>query len=210
MKTVVLYYPNASWRANIGELASSEDKSFNWFLCSKRYRDPLSNLYIAEISKSTKFYDENTGSTLVPSPENESPPKLLIEDDPENSAMLNSSKDVTNAIKKYKYQGSAKIKKCGSSSSTSSDPSSGSGQCDEDFLCREAVFTFLPGILISSTKEKVCPIIDYAKRNHKTIRRYISDFPSPLDIDQAVEEFQCSTVCRVLYQDISEYFRLRS
>lgn len=203
MKTVVLYYPNAAWRANIGDLASPEDKSFSWFLCSRRYKDPLSGLYIAEISKTTKFYDETTGSTLVPSPDNENPPKLLIEDDPENEDRLKSDKDVTAAIKKYKYQGSAKIKKC-------SGANANTKVCDEDFLCREAQFTFLPGILVSSTKEKVCPIIDYAKRHHKIIRKYIPDFPSPQEIDETAEEFKCSTVCRVLYRDISEYFRLRS
>ena len=61
---VVLYYPN-NWRRNIGKLASEDDKKFNWFLCSKKYKDPTSGLYVVEIGNGTKFYEENTGKTLV-------------------------------------------------------------------------------------------------------------------------------------------------
>lgn len=198
MSQIVLFYPNASWRANIGDLASKEDKAFNWFLCAKRYKDPASGFYIAEISKKTKFYDKTTGATLVPSPDLEDPPKLLIVDDSDNEI----SKDVDSIIEKYKYQGTTSTKACRSSKSKTTP-------CDEDFLCQEASFDFLPGILILSTKEKTCPIIDYAKRNHKNIRKHIRNFPSPSEIDQVLEDgYRCSTVCRVLYQDLSEYFRL--
>ena len=197
MSQIVLFYPNASWRANIGDLASKEDKAFNWFLCAKRYKDPKSGLYIAEISKKTKFYDKTTGATLVPSPDLDDPPKLLIVDDSENNVDLGTVSDI---IKKYNYQGTTSTKVCHKSRSKTTP-------CDEDFLCQEASFEFLPGILILSTKERTCPIIDYAKRNHNAIRKHIQNFPSPAEIDEVLEIYQCSTVCRVLYQDLSEYFR---
>ncbi len=201
MSQIVLFYPNASWRANIGDLAPKEDKAFNWFLCAKRYKDPESGLYIAEISKKTKFYDKTTGATLVPSPDLEDPPKLLIIDDPDNEISDDADR-INSVVKKYKYQGTTSTKVCrGSKSKTT--------PCDEDFLCQAASFDFLPGILVPSTTERTCHIIDYAKRNHKNVKKHIRNFPSPTEIDQVLEDgYRCSTVCRVLYQDLSEYFRL--
>lgn len=187
---VVLYYPN-NWKRYIGNLASPEEKKFNWFLCSKRYKDPKTGLFVAEIRNGTKFYEEDTGQTLVvPLSEKEGAVRLLIDDD--------SGTRVGEALlkaKEYGYQGIARLQQCNLKDKAS----------DEFVVCKEAEFEFLPGVLEESRKEKFCPIIDFSKRNNKCIRSKIPDFPTPKEIDEVLENYKCSTVCRILYDYIYLY-----
>lgn len=178
---VVLYYPN-NWRRNIGNLASEIDKQFNWFLCSKKYKDPVSNLYIVEIGNGTRFYEEKTGRTLVAPLEG----KIVL--------LLNSSIDNA-AVKKYGFSGVANLVKCDLSCKGS----------DEFIVCKEASFEFLDGVLQHSSKENLCPIIEFSKKNVDCIKKLIPDFPTAGEIDKSLENNSCNVVCKVLYDYIHEY-----
>lgn len=187
LREMRLYYPN-TWRKYIGDLASNEDKQFNWFLCSQRYRDPDSGLFIAEICPSVKFYDEKTGDTLVvPKDQNV---KILILDDPKNTSLHGA--EILDIIKKYKYQGVAHLQKCNFE------------RPEQLVVCREAVFGFFDGVL-KIPKDNTGIIIDYAKKNNACLRSHIPDFPSPQEIDESLKKYPHQTVCRALHQDIVRY-----
>lgn len=190
-REVRLYYPNM-WRKYIGDLASNEDKRFNWFLCSQRYRDSSSGLYIIEIAKGAKFYDEESGDTLVVKKDQNA--KMLILDDPNNVSIRNMSpKEIMRLIKNRAYQGYAHLQEC-----RLKNP-------DQLVVCREAVFNFINDVLESSKKERVCEIIDYAKKNNTCLKAFLPSFPSSQEIDAALKEYSHQTVCKVLYQDIIKY-----
>jgi hypothetical protein len=178
---VVLYYPN-NWRRNIGSLANESEKKFNWFLCSKKYKDPVSNLFVIEIGNGTKFYEEQSGKTLVAPLEG----KILL--------LLNAKIDDPN-VKKYGYQGVANLVKCKMTSKAS----------DEFIVCKEASFEFFEGVLVRTSKESLCPIIEFSKRNMACIKKVIPDFPDIAEIDKAIETTSCNVVCKVLYDYINEY-----
>jgi hypothetical protein len=178
---VVLYYPN-NWRRNIGKLASENDKKFNWFLCSKKYKDPASGLYVVEIGNGTKFYEENTGKTLVAPLTG----KIIL--------LLDAKIDDIR-VKKFGYQGVAKLVKCKMTCKAS----------DEFIVCKEASFEFLEGVLVRTSKETLCPIIEFSKRNISCIKKVIPDFPNEREIDEALKNTSCNVVCKVLYSYISEY-----
>jgi len=178
---VVLYYPN-NWKRNIGDLADEKDKEFNWFLCSKKYKDPVSGLYVVEIGTGTRFYEESTGRTLV-APLGS---KTVL--------LLNHQID-DEILQKYGYQGVAKLVKCNLSNKAS----------DEFVVCKEASFEFLPGVLVQSSKENLCPIIEFAKKNGEVIKRVIPNFPNAEEIDDALEKSSCNIVCKVLYDYMYEY-----
>jgi hypothetical protein len=184
MDEVVLYFPNYSWRSKIGDLVSSNDKKFSWFLCSKKYRYGKNlDSSIAEISKHATFYDETNGRTLAVA----SKPKILILNnfDGDYDKMMKN-------VKKMKLQGFSYITK-------SSDP------CDEDLICCGVKFVFAKGNLVVSFKQNFCPIIIYSKRNYKKIKLVLEEFPTPDEMDDIMKKFPCSTISKVLYDMISEY-----
>lgn len=183
IQRVVLYYPN-NWKRFIGNIAPPSEKKFNWFLCSKRYKDHR-GFFVAEIGRGTKFYEEKTGKTYVIPLVGEKVILLIEEDDliPMDRA------------KSYGYQGVARLQKC----------NLGEKASDEFVICKEAEFDFLPGILEISQKERFCPIIEFSKRNNKCIKAKIPDFPSSEEIDEVLESYKCSTVCLVLYEYIYLY-----
>ena len=192
LREVRLYFPN-SWRKHATDLVPTSYKRFNWFLCSQRYKDPNSELYVAEISKSATFYDEHSGHTLVVS-KKDGETKLLIVDDPENKRLHNlDAEDIIEIIIKYNYQGIAKLERCDIKNA------------DQFFVCREASFGFIDGALEISKKEERCAIIDYAKKNNKCIRAVLLNFPTVEEIDDALKRHECSSVCKVIYQDIMNY-----
>lgn len=189
---VVLYYPN-NWRRFIGDLAPPEEKKFNWFLCSKRYKDPSTGFFVAEIGRGTKFYEENTGKTLVV--------PLLAEEEKDSKEKVvlwivnEEERPSLSDVKKYGYQGLARLQNC----------KLGDKAAAEFVVCKEAEFDFLPGVLEDSQKERFCPIIDFSKRNNKCIRSKVPDFPTASEIDEVLETHKCSNVCRVLYEYIYLY-----
>lgn len=183
-----LYYPN-NWRRNVSNMVPPEDKRFNWFICSKRYLDPTSGMYVADITKGTKFYEEQTGMTMT-TPLEGGDIKLLIVD----HSPLNLVEKRT--IEKYKYQGYTKLEKC-----DIKNP-------DESFLCREVRFWFKKGILIPIKKGKVCSIIDYAKKHNECIRTKIPSFPSSMEIVEMVSKNENSEVCKRIYPDLMDYMNL--
>lgn len=204
IREVVLYYPN-EWRSATKNISDSEDRKFNWFLCSKRYKDPLSGFYVAEVSKLNRFYDERTGHTLVISPLIKIDVKLLILDDFERDHEKNASdtfegRRFIKILKKYGYQGYVYTSKCVSLKDACKE------SCNDDFLCKEVRFGFFEGILEKSQKENSCGVIEYSKRNYKCISKIMSDFPTPEDIDDALLTYKCNLVCKVLYEYISDYF----
>lgn len=180
-----LYYPN-NWRRNVGDLVPKEDKKFNWFICSKRYADPLSGLYVADISKGTKFYEENTGKSMMTPLEGDEV-KLLIID--RNKIMAEQLK----IVEKYNYQGYASLVGC-----DIKNP-------DESFVCREVTFWFKKGVLVPVNKDKVCPIIDYAKKHNECIRAKIRGFPSVDKIGDMIKRSEKSVVCKELYGGLMKY-----
>lgn len=188
-QNVVLYYPN-SWRRNIGDLMPAEDKKFNWFICSKRYLDPESNVFVAEVARGTLFYEEDTGKTLViPLKEGEDEGiKLLILSNP-------PKKGDYEVIKRYKYGGYAKMHNCDISDKAQ----------DECIVCKEVSFYFREGILVLSTKEKFCPIINFSKKNNISIRKVYPEFPTAEQISAALQNHKCHVVCQILYDYIREY-----
>ena len=125
---VRLFFPN-NWRRHVGDLASSKDKRFNWFLCSQRYMDPESGLYIAEIAKGAVFYDEHNGHTLVVP--KDQPTRVLILEDLKHV----QPKTVMDTLTRYHYQGVAYPKEC-----DLKDP-------DHFVICREVIFGFVDGAL---------------------------------------------------------------
>lgn len=187
LRKAVLYYPNR-WRRNVKGEVPDEDLKFNWFLCSKRYKDDKSNDVI-DVSTKHKFYDEITGETLSVATK---PCILLIVNDDGSTP----SEETIEKINKGGYQGMVSTTGCVSES------------CCEDFICKEVNFFFKKGVLATPRKEKECEIIEYAKRNYKVIKRYIKEFPTVEEIDEVLEEYPCSTTCKVLYRYITEYFRL--
>lgn len=189
---VVLYYPN-NWKRYIGDLATAEEKKFNWFLCSKRYKDPKTGIFVAEISRGTKFYEESTGKTLVA--------PLRSDDASEADKILlwivktNEQLPTHEQIQTFGYQGLARLQKCELSNKAS----------DEFVICKEAEFDFLFGVLEESKALRACPIIDFSKRNNRCIRTKLPEFPTCAEIDDVLEKHNCSAVCRVLYEYIYEY-----
>ncbi len=197
MQKVVLYYPN-NWRRYIGDLATEEDKHFNWFLCSKPYFDPKNGLFVIEVGRGTRFYEESTGKTFVipllgfTAGEGEAKGSSVEAEKAKIILLVNGN---AKKVKKYNYQGFANLSAC----------NLGANASDEFVICKEAEFHFLPGVLESSKKERLCPIIDFAKKNNSRIKKLVPDFPSPEEIDHVIEKFPCSTVCRILYEYIYEY-----
>lgn len=200
---VVLYYPN-NWKRFIGDLAPPSEKRFNWFLCSKRYKDPKTGFFVAEIGRGTKFYEESTGKTLVipflPEEKSESGENPLpgFRRNPEKIILWIVKEDETPSLKQikdYGYHGLARLLNC----------KLGDKASDEFVVCKEAEFEFLVGILEDSQKEKFCPIIDFSKRNNNCIRSKVPDFPTPEEIDEVLQISKCSVVCRILYDYIYLY-----
>jgi hypothetical protein len=196
LKSVSLYYPN-KWRTYVDDLVPEEDKRFNWFLCSKKYRDK-NDLYVIEISKGTKFYDDVTGHTLVV-PHNEVEVTLLLL---EGNVKRLTWDRILKLIKENNYHGVASLKDCDINlealpRTNPPHPDNSSGM-----VCQEAEFGFIEGVLEQSKKEGECNIIQYAKQNYKCMRGMFPDFPSPQEIDDVLKEFPPSTVCKVLYEYI--------
>lgn len=168
-------------------LASKQDKRFNWFLCSKRYEDPLSGVYIAEIQPGTKFYNDLVGTNYVLT----DTAKLMILN------CENEVKTISSHIKymliKFGYQGVACVTEC-------DNP-------DGSIICSEALFNFIDGVLkIEGSNPGSCPIIRYAKANYKCIRSKIPDFPTPSEIDDVLSDgYSLTVVCKILYDDIMKY-----
>jgi hypothetical protein len=190
-----LYYPNG-WLRYMKDIVPPEDRNFNWFICSKRYADPSTGFYVAEIANGTKFYVKETGRTLVvpispeDTPKDDRPKvKLLIIDDLPNKDM--SDEDILKLATDNKYQGMATLRGCEGDTN--------------GVVCSQALFWFFDNVLDISTKEDKCAIIDYARRNYKCIKNKIPDFPTPQEIDSALKDFSCSLVCKVLYNLITEY-----
>jgi len=183
---VKLYYPN-KWRQNVGDLASIEDKRFNWFLCSNRYEDAIPGVYVAEVSAGTKFYDDVKGINYILM----EPAKLLIIEQKE--LFSKPPEDVIKKLKSNTYQGLALTIDC-------ANP-------EGSIICPEALFGFVKGKLKIDKKDSSgCPIIQYSKSNYKCIKTKIPDFPSPTDIDDILAAgYPLSVVCKVLYEDIVIY-----
>ena len=195
-----LYYPNR-WRMYIGDLVEPEDRTFCWWLCSKRFYDPATEIHVIEIVRGIIFYEEATGHTFSLPDDGLPSPKLLILDDfpPEKG-------DPTTFAKKHGYQGLA----------------SKNGKCDlarpDDFLlCHDATFYFFPGFLTVSKKEGACDVVKFSKERSSQIRTFLPDFPTPEEIAEKIasasassEEGGVAKVCQKLYSDLVLFDRTRS
>lgn len=177
MNGVVLYYPN-KWREHSKNFVKNEDLDFTWFLCGKRYKDLNTGLDVVELSHKSKFYDENTGDTFILNPNIK---KVIV--------TLNTDINPED----YGYQGYVSSKGCQKS-------------CAYHFLCKDVKFYFLKDVLVLPIKQEECEIIRYSKRNYKTIKKVVKEFPYPKEIDEALEKYNKNLISKVLYQYISEYF----
>ncbi len=184
--TVKLYYPN-QWRKNLGSLISSNDKQFNWFLCSQKYRDPKSNRLVIKISQESKFYEETTGISY--SVKKSKTPIILV-------MTSNPLETELQVINKYGYHGIAVPGHNLKSLDTMV-------ACDSP-VCLNTTFIFKSDIL---TPNAISPIIQYVKTNWDTIKRKVPDIPTPTDIDNAIANgYECSVVCKVLYDYLKMYW----
>jgi hypothetical protein len=181
----------------IGDLATDRDKAFNWFICSKRYLDPKTDLYVAELGVGTRFYDNETGHTYV-IPKRKDPTKMLIVDD----LPLELQDKAKRISKKYRYQGIVKRKAC-----ELENP-------DAFFLCDDVEFGFFSigkeenGIIISK-KEHLCEMLEFARRNNTLIRMKHPDFPTVAEIEKRLETEGCHTVCKNIYGDLYDFCEKR-
>jgi hypothetical protein len=196
---VKLYYPN-QWRKNVGDLASKQDKRFNWFLCSKRYESEIPGFYVAEIAKGTRFYDSIASINYI-LPE---PAKLLIVTSDQGSTTSSTAPGPLDQGWKTFEKSSFKWTKLnykGLASTVECENPSGS------IICPEATFGFIQGCLkVDKNIPNECPIIRYAKANYKCIRAKIPKFPTSSDIDRMLDDgYSLSDVCKILYEDIIEY-----
>ena len=204
MINVKLYYPNVL-HSRLKELGI--ESKFNWFMCSKYYRDHKSGLYVAEIIRGTKFYESATGHTFaIPlkkerkelglnTKDKETSIIVLVADAPNNLEIFEKSSGgptsraqfLSSIIKKYDYAGYAFSSTC---------------ESYNPFLpvvCNEMEFWFLPNILTISKIEEKCAIIEYSKRNWKCISKKIPNFPSPQNIDEDIKKYGCCQVCKKLH-----------
>jgi hypothetical protein len=172
---VYLYYPN-NWNRYI------DNKSFNWFLCSKKYLDPILNVYIIELANGSKFYDKTTGNTLYINSPN--PIKLLLID----------------KKSELKYNILDFLKNNNLSGITTSDSFN---KCNKTLpiLCNIG-FLFLPNILKSYPKQNNCELIRYAKSNYLCIKKKVKNFPTPSEIDDLLKKYSCSVICKVIYDSL--------
>lgn len=177
----------------IGDLATDKDKSFNWFICSKRYRDPKTNLYVAELGVGTRFYDDETGHTYVIPKKKEPTRMLIVEDLP-----LKKRDHAKQIAKKYHYQGITKQKVC-----DLNNP-------DAFFLCDDIEFGFFSigseraGIVLLK-REGLCDLLEFARRNNTLIRSKNPDFPTVAEIEKRLETEGCHVVCKKIYGDLYDF-----
>lgn len=180
-----LLYPN-DWRLYIPE----KKRCFNWFICCSRYLDTGTDLYVAEISTTVRFYDKNTGVTSTANglsergeavaKERTVRPRLLITSDPYNSSRLSqlSNKELVKLVNSLGYDGYVHCGVC-----------TASIRSDNCIVCNQVVFTFRKGILQPIRKIERCPIIIFATTNNSNIREIVPDFPSVEEIEEEVKSF---------------------
>lgn len=186
-----VYYPTQWWR-NIGDLASPEDKKFRWFVCAKKYFDPIVKADVVELSPGTQFYSIATGEHfVVPTPPvKEWKTKLLITQGRDKRMY---EKSINAGL-----QGIAYLEECDKNINL-----------DKSALCIEAGFLFHPKAVEKSTTIDDCALIAYAKANYVCIRRKIPTFPSPKEIEDVLSSgVSCEKVCRALYEYIDRYLRM--
>jgi hypothetical protein len=218
MLSLKLYYPN-SWKKNVQDLVTDEDKKFNWFLCAKRYKDPVSNLYIAELGSGILFYEEKTGVTYVshlPSGVSTSPDrgdnlpssiKILIMDDQGsvNRPLVRSSnipgddiiKKSLYTIKKYGYDGIGLVV---------------NKKDDVCVLCNEVVFLFPTHgrDILRPARLTECPLIKHARENYCNIKKTVPSALTPSEIDDLIfinKDDKNIDRCKKLYKDMVDYTR---
>jgi hypothetical protein len=177
---VYLYYPN-NWRKNIKDLASEDDKRFNWFLCATKYQDDRGR-DVAKINKGSKFYDIKTGKNYI-----------LLKSD--IKILILRSSEVFNTNLDPEFSGFASM-------------DLGCENKDDSTICKDIIFHFLPEVLDETVRDSECYIISYAKRRNKCIRRVINTFPLPDEIDECLKMYNREAVCKILYEYINRYLNL--
>jgi hypothetical protein len=230
---VGLVYPNES-RNNIAKLypKSRKPEPFNWFICSYRVYDDDNKMYYSSVSQTTgetltSRGLSNTGKRF-PNYDN-SRAKLLILSDPHNKKMLckqfgymcgcNSIRDVlstrchltTNSnqslIKgakyalKLGYDGVVIQHDCVESELDTSDA----------IICQNATFVFKKNILknIDPSYNDKCGIVKYSKKHNSCIRKVIPSFPTILEINDLLEDNNCSVVNMLMYDIVNLYITMR-
>ena len=179
---VKLFHPT-EWGNMVGDLASIDDKKFNWFLCSKRKYDAKYKVHYIIVSPEVAFYCEKTGKTLRVKNSN-TQVKLLI----------SSNITPTQAVEKYHYDGITFIED--STTKEQLFP-----------VYRHVHFIFRDGILssITSSEDKSirypqrCGVVKYVKKNNSRLQKIYSDIPTCDEIDQLLEHNSCEDISLVLY-----------
>ncbi len=207
---------------------------FSWFLCSYRALDTATGLFYLSISPDVQFFSPKTGESLLARGlskrgegiETETVrPRLVILSDPHNKEVMcrkytcplkcdskrstlspqcelvsdhhHLKKMAAKAVQDLGFDGVAIRHECVNKSLDRFDMP----------VCQEATFVFREGILedLGDNWPTRCGIVKYAKKNNTCIRKIIPEFPTVQEIDDTLEETDCSIVSQVLYDYIVKY-----
>lgn len=176
---VKLMYPN-----NFCNLTNSE---FNWYICSRIKRDENGN-FIIILTKSSKFYCNNTGDILRPKKKDI---KLLLLNETEDFSFqiqkLNSSKNISKIFKlvsDYGFDGFA----------TRTE--------GKDFfpVCERAVFVIKSNLLEIENDKDNSNIISFSRKENLLLKEKDPEFPSCKEISDCKES--CCKINKKLYSKI--------
>lgn len=194
-----LYY-TTSWPLEIGNVATEEDRIFNWFLCSKRKLKD--DLYVISIRPGVKFYSEKNGRSVVVEKET----CLFLLDEKHNEQKLGYTfNQIVEEVISSLPEG---VKKMCSGAAFCSDPQNKICS-DSSPVCNNAVFVFWSEASLKEINvEETCDMAMYAKKFNKTIKKVHPGFPSCEAIDKAFEKYPSYLVCKVLYEEMTRYASL--
>jgi len=187
-------------------------KNFNWFICSKRFYDPITGFTYIELSKYAKFYGEKNGiewkvvadgiKLLILS--DSSTRKKMCEEigcevrcDSDRDLLSTECELVTNSShlielsKKIsfiypQFSGIAIQHECVNTESRNSP------------ICYRATFVIKKRVILPLKDSGQCRLIKYAKRHNIQLKKNRTNFPSCEEIDEMVKEFGCKKVSKIL------------
>lgn len=188
---VKLFDPS-EWKTSVGELASEEDKKWNWFICSKPNYDRKTGYHVIDVSPDVAFYCEKSGRTLRVDSGLKKRPRLLVLDDPRNKLNFDDTREAVKFAAKIGYDGVTKETK---------------SKVKQTPICEGVTFIFRDGILSSVTSSKNgdqlfperCGIVKYVKTHNSQLRSVNSRILTCSEIDELLSNNSCETVSIVLY-----------
>jgi hypothetical protein len=79
-------------------------------------------------------------------------------------------------------------------------------------ICQNATFVFKKSILetIDESQSGRCGIVKYSKKHNSCIRKVIPKFPTVIEIDDLLEDNNCSVVSVIMYDIVKMYMKKRN